>query len=45
MESLFDKINEEDYYKPILVKCSFKGKYKYHESRGDRKKIISKTIS
>ena len=45
IESLFDETNEEDYYKPILVKRSFKGNYKYYESRGDRKKIISKTIS
>ena len=24
-ENLFDKVNEEDYYKPILVKSSFNG--------------------
>ena len=29
IESLFDKVNEEDYYKPILVKNSFKRNYKY----------------
>ena len=45
-ESFFDKANEEDYYKPILFKSSFKGNYKYYESRGDKdKKIISKTTS
>ena len=38
IENLFDKVSEEDYYKPILVKSSY-------ESRGDKKKIISKTIS
>ena len=34
IENLFDKVNEEDYYKPILVKSSFKSNYKYYESRG-----------
>ena len=38
IESLFDEVNEEDYYKPILVKSSFKGNYKYYERRGDREK-------
>ena len=44
IESLFDKANEEDqYYKPILVKSSFNYKYyyKYCESRGDRDKNLS----
>ena len=40
IERLFDKANEEDYYKPILVKSSFKGSYKYYESRGDRDKNL-----
>ena len=40
IERLFDKANEEDYYKPILVKSSFKGIYKYYESRGDRDKNL-----
>ena len=31
-------VSEEDYYKPILVKSSFKGNYKYYESRGDKEK-------
>ena len=35
---MFDKVSEEDYYKPILVKSSFKGNYKYYESRGDKEK-------
>ena len=41
IESLFNKVNEEDYYKPILVKSSFKGNYKYYESRGERDKNLS----
>ena len=40
-ENLFDKASEEDYYKPILVKSSFKGNYKYYESRGDKEKRLS----
>ena len=39
IESLFSDI--DDYYKPILVKSSFKGNYKYYESRGDRNKNLS----
>ena len=45
IENLFGRVDKKDYYKPILVESSFKGNYKYYESRGDRKKIISKTIS
>ena len=41
MENLFDEASEEDYYKPILVKSSFKGNYKYYESRGDKEKRLS----
>ena len=40
MENLFDKVSEEDYYTPILVKSSFKDNYKYYESRGDRDKNL-----
>ena len=40
-ESLFDKVNEKDYYKLILVKRSFKSNYKYCESRGDKEKNLS----
>ena len=36
IENLFDEAREEDYYKPILVKSSFKDNYKYYESRGDK---------
>ena len=39
--NLFDKVSEEDYCKPILVKSSFKGNYKYYENRGDKEKRLS----
>ena len=38
IENLFDNVNDNDYYKPILVKSSFKENYKYYESRGDKNK-------
>ena len=41
IEHLFDEVSEVDYYKPILVKSSFKGNYKYYESRGDKEKRLS----
>ena len=41
VESLFDKVSEEDYYKLILIKSSFKGKCKYYESRDDKEKNLS----
>ena len=41
MENLFDEASEEDYYKPILVKSSFKDNYKYYESKGDKEKRLS----
>ena len=34
-------INHDDYYKPILVKTSFKNNCKYYESRGDKNKRLS----
>ena len=39
IENLFDKVNEEDYYKSTLVKSSFKANYKYYESRGNAEKV------
>ena len=46
IENLFDNVNDNDYYKPILVKSSFNENYKYYENRGDKdKKSISKAIS
>ena len=41
IENLFDNVNDNDYYKPILVKSSFKSNYKYYESRGDKNKQLS----
>ena len=40
IENLFDNVNDNDYYKPILVKSSFKENYKYYESRGDKDKKL-----
>ena len=40
-ENLFDEVSEEDYYKPKLVKSSFKGNYENYESRGDKEKRSS----
>ena len=37
---MVDDINDEDYYKPILVKSSFEDSYKYYESRGDEDKKL-----
>ena len=46
IENLFDADNNEDYYKPILVKSSFNESYKYYESGGDKDKTnIDRTIS
>ena len=41
LEHLFEEINENDYYKPILVKSSHKEGYKEYESRGDKNKELS----
>ena len=41
IENLFDEASEEDYYKPILVKSSFKSNYKYYEIRGGKEKRLS----
>ena len=38
---LFGQTSEEDYYKPIFVKSSHKGNYKYYESNRDKEKILS----
>ena len=43
IENLFDSDNNDDYYKPLLVKSSFKENYKYYESRGDKDKKLSVT--
>ena len=43
IENLFGNVDVDDdnYYKPILVKSSFKNNYKYYESRGDKDKKLS----
>ena len=41
IKHLFDEVSKTDYYKPILVKSSFKGNYKYYETRGDKEKRLS----
>ena len=41
LELLFDEIDENDYYMPILVKSFYKDGYKKYESRGDINKSLS----
>ena len=44
IENLCDNIDaddDDDYYKPILVKSSFDENYKYYESGGDKDKKLS----
>ena len=41
IETSFDEASEEEYYKPIFVKRSHKGNYKYYESNGDKEKKLS----
>ena len=44
MENLFDNADVDDdgnYYKPILIKSSFKNNYKIYESTGDKNKNLS----
>ena len=38
---LFGQTSEEDHYKPIFVKSSHKGNYRYYESNGDKEKRLS----
>ena len=38
IKNLFDEVSEENYYKPIFVKSSHKGKYKHYESNADIEK-------
>ena len=48
LENFFDDTDIDDnYYKPVLVRSSFKRNYKYYQSRGDKeqKKIVNKAIS
>ena len=42
--NLFDNVDvddDDDDYKPILIKSSFKNNYKYYESKGDKNKNLS----
>ena len=41
MENLFDAVNNDDFYKPVLAETSFKESYKYYESRGGKDKKLS----
>ena len=41
IENLFDNVNDNDYYTPILVKSYFNENYKYYESRGDKNEKLS----
>ena len=36
LENLFGYIDNDSYYKSVLVRSSFKNNYKYYESRGDK---------
>ena len=38
IENLFDDVDYNNYYEPILVEGSFINNYKYYESRGDKGK-------
>ena len=37
IENLFDDASEEDYYKPMFVKSSYKSNYKHYESNVEKK--------
>ena len=42
IENLFGNVdNDDDYYKPILIKSYFKDNYKYYERKGDKDKKLS----
>ena len=41
LEKLFDDIDDDNYYKPVLIRSSFEGNYKRYESRGDKDKKLS----
>ena len=41
-----DDYNDDNYYKPVLIRSSFENNYEYYEIRGDKdKRIINKTLS
>ena len=37
LENLLGDLYNDNYYKPVLVRSSFKYDYEYYESRGDKK--------
>ena len=41
LENLFNNISDDDYYKPSLVKSSFKNYYEYYEINEDKDKKLS----
>ena len=41
IENFFININDADYYKPTLVKSSYKNNYEYYEIKGNRDKKLS----
>ena len=41
VENLVDNIDDDDYYKPILVESSFEENQKHYESRDDKDKKLS----
>ena len=41
IENLFGNVDDDDYYKTILIKSSFKINYKYYESWGGKDKNLS----
>ena len=38
LENLFGNVDNDDYYKPVLVRSSFKKNYEYYENRGGKEK-------
>ena len=41
VENLVDNIDDDDYYKPILVESSFEENHKHYENRDDKDKKLS----
>ena len=41
MENVFDDVDNDNYYKPMLFKSYFKENYKYYENRGNKDKKLS----
>ena len=41
LDKLFNRLNEDDYYKPTEVKTAFNGSYVLYESKGDEDSKLS----